>query len=144
MKFKFSLESVLRVREHKEKLQKQKLAEKLRMKQMILDKKSEIATGLNEFLNNQEMDKGKVHDIRKLRSSYAHLEQSHQIIGRLDREMARADRDVSKERDKLAEAHRETHMLEKVKDREQKAFRKEEERRERSQMDEIAAQFHNR
>jgi len=142
MKFNFSLESVLKVREHKENVQKQKLAEKVRMKQMIFDKKSEVASGLEDFLF--EKDNDKEYDLRKLRNCYAHLEHSHKLMEKLSREMEKADQAVNKERDKLVKAHRETHMMEKVRDREHTVFRREEERQERKNMDEIAAQLFQR
>jgi len=142
MKFKFSLEPVLRVREHKEKLQQQKLAEKQRIKQILTDKKEEIAEELEQFLG--EKDKSSVYDVRKLRNAYAHLEQSHQKIGQIARDMDKAEEAVNRERDKLVIAHRETHILEKVKDREHTEYKKEADRVERIKMDEIAAQFFSR
>ncbi|MDI6401982.1 flagellar FliJ family protein [Balneolaceae bacterium ANBcel3] len=142
MKFKFSLEPVLKVREHKEKLQKQKLAEKQRQKQIISDKKDQVAAELEQFLG--EKDKSAVYDTRKLRNAYAHLEQSHQLMGRLARDMDKADKAVSTERNKLVKAHRDTHIMEKVKDREHSIFKKQLEQLERKQMDEVASLFFNR
>ena len=142
MKFRFSLEPVLRVREHKEKIQQQKLAEKQRIKKVLSEKKSKVAEELDQFLG--EKDKASAFDIRKLRNAYAHLEHSHQMIGKLERDMDKADEAVTRERDKLVKAHRDTHILEKVKEREHCTFRDEVDRVERKQMDEIAAQFYNR
>ncbi len=142
MKFRFSLEPVLRVREHKEKVQQQKLAEKQRIKKVLSEKKSKVADELEQFLG--EKDNASAFDIRKLRNAYAHLEHSHQMIGKLERDMDKADEAVNRERDKLVKAHRDTHILEKVKEREHCTFRDEVDRVERKQMDEIAAQFFNR
>lgn len=142
MKFRFSLEPVLRVREHREKIQKQKLAEKQRIKQVISDKKTMIAKELEQFLG--EKDKSSVYDVLKLKNAYAHMENSHQLMGKLARDLEKADQAISNERDKLVKAHRETHMLEKAKDREHEEFKKETDRTERKQMDEVAANFYNR
>lgn len=142
MKFRFSLEPVLRVREHREKVQKQKLAEKQRMKKVISEKKSKITKELEQFLG--EKDKAPVHDIRKLRNAYAHLEQSHRKIGKLDREMNKADEEVNRERDKLVKAHRETHIMEKVKDREHRIFKEKINKAEQKLMDEISVQIFNK
>ncbi|MDG5766747.1 flagellar export protein FliJ [Balneolales bacterium ANBcel1] len=142
MKFRFSLEPVLRVREHKEKIQQQKLAEKQRIKQILDERKSEIADELKQFLGEKE--KASVYDIRKLRNAYAHMEHTHQMMGKIDRDAGKAQDEVNRERDKLLKAHRETHILEKIKDREHSAFREEADRMEQKHMDEIAAQYFGR
>ena len=142
MKFRFSLEPVLRVREHKEKIQQQKLAEKQRIKQILAEKKSEVVQELEQFLGEKE--KASVYDIRKLRNAYAHMEQSHKVMEKIENDMDKADEDVNRERDKLVKAHRETHILEKVKDREHSEYKESVDRLERKHMDEIAAQYFGR
>ncbi|MEX0680469.1 MAG: flagellar FliJ family protein [Balneolales bacterium] len=142
MKFRFSLAPVLKVREHKEKLQKQRLAEKQRLRQVIADKKSEIAIGLRGFI--EERDDDSVNDINRIRSSYAHMEYAHQIMGNLVRDLNRAEQDIDRERDKLIRVHRDTRIMEKAKEREHKVFLEEIDRQDRRQMDEIATQLYNR
>lgn len=142
MKFKFSLQPVLNVREHREKIQKQKLAEKIRIQQDISEQRTKIAAGLEEFLSQK--DSHRVYDIHKLRNSYAHLEQTHQVMEKLDRDIEKAEVAVKNERNKLVKAHRDTHILEKAKEREHHSYMKEESRKERIRMDEIAAQFFGR
>jgi len=142
MTFRFSLEPVLRVREHKEKLQRQKLAEEMKRKQKIAEQKETVEAELKSFLAQKDLHKA--HDIRKLKNSYVHLEHAHNAMGKLDRDMKKVDKAIFRERDKLVVAHRETHIMEKAKDREFSTYKIELERTEQKAMDEIATQFFNR
>ncbi len=142
MTFRFSLEPVLRVREHKEKLQRQKLAEEMKRKQKIAEQKETVEAELKHFLAQKDLHKA--HDIRKLKNSYVHLEHAHNAMGKLDRDMKKVDKAIFRERDKLVVAHRETHIMEKAKDREFSTYKMELERTEQKAMDEIATQFFNR
>lgn len=142
MTFRFSLEPVLRVREHKEKLQRQKLAEEMKRKKKIAEQKETVEAELKHFLAQKDLHKA--HDIRKLKNSYVHLEHAHNAMGKLDRDMKKVDKAIFRERDKLVVAHRETHIMEKAKDREFSTYKMELERTEQKAMDEIATQFFNR
>ncbi len=142
MTFRFSLEPVLRVREHKEKLQRQKLAEEMKRKKKIAEQKETVEAELKHFLAQKDLHKA--HDIRKLKNSYVHLEHAHNAMGKLDRDMKKVDKAIFRERDKLVVAHRETHIMEKAKDREFSTYKIELERTEQKAMDEIATQFFNR
>ncbi|MBP3191938.1 flagellar export protein FliJ [Natronogracilivirga saccharolytica] len=142
MSFKFSLEPVLKVREHREKVQRQKLAEEMKRKQRISEQKEAVQADLEQFLGQK--DKHKVYDVQKLRNSYAHLEHSHNVMGKLERDMQKAEDAIHKERNKLVTAHRETHIMEKAKDREFSAWKEDLERNEQKAMDEIATQYYNR
>lgn len=142
MTFRFSLEPVLRVREHKEKLQQQKLAEEMKRKQQIAEQKKAIEAELQDFLGQKDMHK--VHDLQKIKNSYAHLEHAHQAMGKLDKDIKKVDKAIFRERDKLVVAHRETHIMEKAKDREYSTWKSELERIDQKAMDEIATQYFNR
>ncbi len=142
MTFRFSLEPVLRVREHKEKLQRQKLAKEVKRRQNLADQKANIAAELDDFLGQKDLHK--VHDVRKLKNSYVHLENVHNAMEKLDRDLKKADKSISRERDKLVVAHREMHMMEKVRDREYSVYKIELERFEQKAMDEIATRSFNR
>jgi flagellar protein FliJ len=142
MTFRFSLEPVLLVREHKEKQQRQKLAREMKRKQSLAEQKEAIAAELEDFLGQKDLHK--VHDIRKLKNSYSHLEHAHNAMGKLDRDIKKADKAISRERDKLVVAHRETHIMEKVEEREYAVYRTELERAEQKVMDEIATRTFNR
>lgn len=142
MKFKFSLAPVLKVREHREKMQQQRLAEKVKAQQIIRDKHSAIASELEEFLRDKESHL--VYDIQQLKSSYAHLEQTHGMMEKLSKDIQRAEKAIRRERDKLLVAHRDTHIMEKAKEREFEVFKQQVERKDRHLMDEITVQMINR
>ncbi|HBX66154.1 MAG TPA: hypothetical protein DEG32_08340, partial [Balneolaceae bacterium] len=76
MKFKFSLAPVLKVREHQEKIQKQKLAEQVSKKQKISDLQNEVQGKLKQFLNDSEEQTAA--SIHLIRQRSMHLEQVHQ------------------------------------------------------------------
>ncbi len=109
---------------------------------MICDKKSEIANQLEDFLARK--DKHKAYDAHKLRNSYAHLEHAHRVMGKLSKDVEKADQAVSKERQKLMVAHQETNIMEKMKDHEYSAFNEELNRQERKELDEIVSRCYNR
>ena len=121
MKFKFSLAPVLKVRKHQEKLQKQKLAEQVSKKQKISDVRDDVQGKLKTFLDNAEDNT--VENIHMIRRRSAHLQQVHQKIENLSRDLDKAEVEVSKEREKLATAYKNLHILEKVKEFEKGLFR---------------------
>jgi len=120
MKFKFSLAPVLKVREHQEKIQKQKLAEQVSKKQKISDLQNEVQGKLKQFLNDSEEQTAA--SIHLIRQRSMHLEQVHQKMEKLNKELVQADITVSEEREKLASAHKKLHILEKVKEFEKGLF----------------------
>jgi flagellar FliJ protein len=142
MKFKFSLAPVLKVREHQEKIQKQKLAEQVSRKQEISDLQHEVQGKLRQFLNDSE--KQGAETIHLIRQRSAHLEQVHQKMEKLSEELSQADIKVSEERSKLAAAHKKLHILEKVREFEKGLFSDQVAQNEQKFMDEIATQSFSR
>ncbi|HKK25937.1 MAG TPA: hypothetical protein VJ941_09935, partial [Gracilimonas sp.] len=66
MKFKFSLDPVLKVRDHKKKMHKQKLAEELANKQQIMEVREEVQQKLKGFLDNSDNEEiQNVHMVRQ-------------------------------------------------------------------------------
>lgn len=142
MKFKFSLNPVLKVKKHKEKLQKQKLAEEISKKKEIEEMQHRVQEKLQSYLKENENPKVQsVHDIKRHNK---HMEQVHMLIKKLKKKLNEAEDSVSKERDKLAEVHKSRHVIEKVKEFEQKIFNREIELSEQKFMDEISTQSFNR
>jgi flagellar FliJ protein len=142
MAFKFSLESVLKVRKHEEKLQKQKLAEELMKKKKIDDVKEDVQTQLKSYLNNGA--NGEVQHIQRIKRHGRHLLQAHETIQKLNKDSAEAEKVVSNVRKKLAAAHKNRHMLEKLKEAEFTGFTKRVQEDEQKTMDEIATQSFSR
>ncbi|MCG8372966.1 MAG: flagellar export protein FliJ [Balneolales bacterium] len=142
MKFKFSLEPVLKVRQHQEKVQKQKLAEEVSKKNKITNLRNEVKGKLESYLNaNEEKETGTVNDIKRHNT---HLVNVHAHITKLEVQENKADQKVKKERDELAEAFKKLSILEKVKESEYSVFMKDSSRKDQKFMDEISSQSYTR
>jgi flagellar protein FliJ len=142
MKFKFSLAPVLRVRQHEEKLQKQKLAREVKKQQEILRLREEVQQKLNDYLENAgTQEASSVHTIQRHGN---HMMQYHHAMSRLGEDLKKAEGAVNREREKLADAHKSCHILEKAKETEKSLFSEKLERIERKFMDEIATQSFSR
>ena len=143
MKFKFSLEPVLKVRQHQEKIQKQKLAEEVSNKNKITLLRNEVQGKLEDYL--EEQNKGeRVANIHLIKRHNAHLLQVNDHINKLQEQEAEADGKVSEERGKLAEAFKKLSILEKVKESEHGAFIKDVAKADQKFMDEISSQSFSR
>ena len=81
MKFKFSLEPVLKVRQHQEKIQKQKLAEEVSNKNKITLLRNEVQGKLETYLEDQNNDP--VANIHLIKRHNAHLLQVNDHINKL-------------------------------------------------------------
>ncbi|MCC5926860.1 MAG: flagellar export protein FliJ [Bacteroidetes bacterium] len=142
MTFKFSLEPVLKVNEHREKQQQQKYAAQVQQMQSIKDKISSLRNQVNR---EDTSEPGyQLNSIHAFRARYGVLEQMHVEIGKLEKELTLVDERVEVERRKLVEAHRKTHMMETMKSKEKKTFTYQVGQIEQGQMDEVAAQIVNR
>ena len=142
MAFKFSLESVLKVRKHEEKIQKQKLAEELMKKKKIDDVKADVHSKLKSYLNNDRI--GEAQNIQKIQRHGRHILQAHEVIQKLNSESQEINKSVSRVRENLASAHKNRHILEKLKEVEQSGFAQKLQRSEQKTMDEIATQSFSR
>lgn len=142
MAFKFSLESVLKVRKHEEKIQKQKLAEELMKKKKIDDVKEDVHSKLKNYLGNDKI--GEVQNIQRIQRHGRHILQTHELIQKLNSESQEMEKSVSEVRDNLTLAHKNRHILEKLKEVEQNGFARRLQRDEQKTMDEIATQSFSR
>lgn len=142
MKFKFSLNTVLKVREHQEKIQKQKLAEQIAKKNEISELQQEVKGKLEAYLKeDKDME---VVSVQSLKRKGVHILQSHQKMEALNQELNAADKKVGEERAELAEAHKKLHIMEKVKEFERNMFTDRIAKDEQKFMDEIATQSFSR
>ena len=142
MKFKFSLEPVLKVRQHQEKVQQQKLAEELTNKNKISDLRNSVQGKLESYLETKDQDK--VANIHAIKTQNAHLIQVNEHIHKLQQQEEQADKKVSTERSKLAEAFKKLSIIEKVKENEHGTFVRDMEKADQKFMDEISFQSLNR
>lgn len=142
MKFKFSLEPVLKVRQHQEKIQKQKLAEEVSNKNKITLLRNEVQGKLETYLEEQNNEP--VANIHLIKRHNAHLLQVNDHINKLQDQEKEADGKVSEERGKLAEAFKKLSILEKVKEAEHGAFISDVAKADQKFMDEISSQSFSR
>ncbi|MDR8394253.1 flagellar export protein FliJ [Aliifodinibius sp. S!AR15-10] len=138
MKFTFSLEPVLKVRKHREKIQKQKLAEKLTEKKQLTERREKLKKKLEHCLVNAEQDEPE--SIRKLRRQSKYLQQIRRNMEELNMELKKVEGEVEEEREKLAAVHQKRHIMEKVKEKERREMAEKLAKREQKIMDEIATQ----
>ncbi|MEX0722420.1 MAG: flagellar export protein FliJ [Gracilimonas sp.] len=142
MKFKFSLDPVLKVRNHKKKVQKQKLAEEMVQKQEIQKLKDEVQGKLKGYLQSSE--ENEIQNIHTVRQRASHMQQVHKRMKDLSDKLSKADENVSKARIDLAEAHKNLHIIEKVREFEKSIFNENVAKNEQKFMDEIATQSFSR
>lgn len=142
MKFKFSLEPVLKVRKHQEKMQKQKLAEEVARQNEINALRDQQKEQLNGYLeSSDEMETRTVLEVKRHTS---HLENVHQRMVSLSKELDQASEKVKIEQQKLASAHKDLHIMEKVRDFEHSLFSDQMNKEEQKFLDEIATQSFSR
>lgn len=141
MKFEFSLESVLKVREHKEKVQKQKLAEKISKKQNLDERKQQLQTKLQRLLDRAERREFEnIHDFRRNRE---YIENMREKVRKLNKSLRSVEQALEKQREKLAEVHKDHNIMEKLKEEEREEFMEKLSRQKRKIMDEVATQTHS-
>ena len=141
MKFDFSLEPVLEVRKHEEKIQKQKLAEKLSRRKDIASQKERLQQKLKAHIEHSEsVEFSNLHDLRRHRSYISEL---YREMEKLEDSLKVVEKAVSQQRDKLAEVHKERHIMEKIKEEEHQIFMERISREEQKMMDEIATQSYS-
>lgn len=143
MKFKFSLAPVLKVREHQEKLQKQKLAEELKKKQEINYLKSEVQEKLNSYLEHKN-NSGKAENVQSVQRHGRHVLQVHELMRQINTELKEAENSVTRQRKKLENAHKNRHILEKVREMEKNVHYGKVMKIEQKNLDEIATQSYSR
>lgn len=142
MKFNFSLESVLKVRKHEEKVQKQKLAKKISEKKQLSEKRIRLEEKLKGHLNEEGREEFmSLHNLKRHRE---YIHQIHQKMEKLNGSLEIVEDSLDEERDKLAAVHKERHIMEKVKEEEREEFLEKISRHQQKVMDEIATQSFSR
>lgn len=142
MEFRFSLDPVLKVRIHQEKLLKQKLAAEVQKQEQIRGVRQEAQEKLTHYLDvSNRSDASRIHDMKRHGS---HMEQVHDLIMKLEKELDESENLVLQKREKLAEAHKNRHILEKVREGELELHRKRIDQMEQKSNDEIATQLFGR
>ncbi|MCW9705376.1 flagellar export protein FliJ [Fodinibius salsisoli] len=138
MTFEFSLESVLKVRKHEEKVQKQKLAEKLNKKKDLNELKERLAKKLENHISGA--DSIKFVNLHDLQRQQQYINELHEKVKKVNNSLDSIKAAVEQQRDKLAEVHKKRHIMEKVKEGERELFLEEMNKQQRKVMDEVATQ----
>ena len=141
MKFRFKLETVLKIRKHEEELQKQKLGVIMQRKQLINSRLQKVQSVMTD-MNDQYLSKSQM-DVRNLRGYYASLQNKQEVIWDLRQQLAETDKEIIKQRNVLLEANRKTQMLEKLKSKALLTFVQEMDRKEQVELNEMATQKYN-
>jgi flagellar FliJ protein len=141
MKFKFKLESVLKIRKHEEELQKQKLGVIMQRKQLI-NKRLQKVRDVMIDMNDQYLSKSQM-DVTNLRGYYASLQDNQEVIWDLKQQLSETDKEIIKQRNALLEANKKTQMLEKLKSKALLTFVREMDRKEQLELNEMATQKYN-
>lgn len=142
MKFNFSLNSVLKVREHQETFQKQQLAKELQNKKRIEKLRTEVNQKLDHYLKANEYEQ--VASIHVMKRFGSHIVEANQQIHQLNQREQSAEKKVQNEQIKLEKAHKEKHIMEKAREFEYSIFSEKVSRSEQNSMDEIAVQLYSR
>jgi flagellar export protein FliJ len=138
MKFEFSLEPVLKVRKHEEKIEKQKLAEKLNKKNNLDEIKARLKEKLEKHLD--KADQKEFINLHDLRRHQQHINDLYEKVEKVNNSLSAVKKAVDQQRDKLANVHKKRHIMEKVKEEERELFLEEISKHQQKVMDEIATQ----
>ena len=138
MKFEFSLEPVLKVRKHEEKIQKQKLAEKLNKKKDLRELKERLKKELEKHIN--DADSNKFVNLHDLQRQQQYINDLHEKVKKVNDSLDKIKTVVERQRNKLADVHKKRHIMEKVKEDERELFLEEMTKQQRKVMDEVATQ----
>lgn len=141
MKFRFPLQTVLRIRRHEESAQKKLFADAQRVVQAINEEITRKETDLLEFTTAKSPDVFKASDLER---RYAYMHDIHRQQFELGNELKKAEAEAAKERKKLVEAHRKTKILENLENKKRLEFIAEQNRQEMIALNETATIRFNR
>ena len=138
-KYKFELETVLKVRNYREKAQQQKYAQALQKQTSLENHKQSLIDELSSYAHWSNSQNGAIDALH-----FQYIEQKHQQIRKMDERIVRAKSETEAERKKLLEARRNTKAMENLEHQHRMAYLKEMDREEQKVMNEIATIRYNR
>jgi len=147
-RFRFRLETVLRLREQVEQQRKRELGEVLAVRQQHVDEKARLEgqladhkaqiRALADGAPGKKLDMNALIDHRQYATAVDfQIRRTRQAIGVIEEEVARR-------REALAEAARERKGIEKLRERQLQAYREAEQRQQQKELDEIGLVGHSR
>jgi len=142
MKYSFRFQSLLELRKHQEKAEKQKLAEITKELMDLLNAREQIQRMIVEYaLDNSDRGPGSV---QFFKAGYTFLQQQRNKLRRLETKLRKIKAEQDKQRERLRLANQETKKLEKIKEKDKAKFFLEQERNEQLELNEIATQMYSR
>jgi len=142
MKYIFRFQSLLEIRKHEEKVEKQKLASITRQLVKLIDRQERIQRMIIEYsLNNAIRDSG---SIQFFKAGHTFLHQQREKLCELEEQLQKLKKEQDRQRKRLMEANRNVKKMQKIREKDRKKFIFEQERYEQLQLNEIASQMHIR
>ncbi len=138
MKFNFRFASILKLRRHQKKMEKQQLS-------ALFVKQSQLEEQYQKLQQRcaESHEEKKSQSVVSLRQEYAQKHARQQQMRALKQQLHQLNAEVEQQRRRLTEANKETRKLEKLKGNEKQAFIRDAEHREQLQQNEIAIQRFN-
>lgn len=139
MKFNFRFSSLLKLRHHQEKMEKQKLS-------ALFERRSRLEEQYHKLQRRwtEPRDERESQSVVLVRQQYAQKHERQKQLSALRQQLQQLGAEVEQQRRRLAKANKETRKLEKLKDNEKQAFIKDVEHRDQLQQNEIAIQRFNK
>lgn len=142
-KFKFRLDSVLRVRRHEEEQQRQRHARVVRQRQELEELREETVSRLRSFNERRNNRVGNPQSPFLMRQELSFMEDQHNRLLNIDNKIKRVEDKQEKERKRLIEANKKTKILENLESKQRVRFFEDMERLEQKELNEIAIQRYN-
>ena len=138
--FVFELESVLKIRKHKEKLEKQKLAGIMNKREAILKEISRRNEKLESYMANSLQTVRSDYNKERILKEFVLSEMKE--ISRLKKELSEKEKEISNQKSVLLKARRDTEALIKLRQKKFLEYKREAERKEQLFQNEIATQIY--
>jgi Flagellar FliJ protein. len=116
-KFRYSLETVLNIKEQKQKMEKEKLALLISKYELQKNKLNEILIKINETLEKNEMNAVMGISIMNLKQFNLYLETLYEKYNEQNEILKALENEIEKERRKLSDVSKEKEALENLKEK---------------------------
>lgn len=141
MKFRFRFASLLKVRKHKEHIERQKLG-------MLLEQKNALVREIEEeqesILSSFAFTADRLATTSSIRMGYEFMHDRKKAIIKLQQELEEVNAQLEKQQKALTEANRKVKMIEMIEAKDFEEFTKKQNAIEQLQLNEVAMQIFNR
>jgi len=122
-KFRYSLETVLNIKEQKQKMEKEKLALLISKYELQKNKLNEILIKINETLEKNEMNAVMGISIMNLKQFNLYLETLYEKYNEQNEILKALENEIEKERRKLSDVSKEKEALENLKEKKYEEYK---------------------